>query len=133
MLVFEGDGAVTHYPGGYETYRSLRAEAARVAAAAREPLTETTTRTSKQATIPILGPKPLTFAERKELDGLLDEITLLEETVGELERRLGDPTLYAGPADEARRLGDEHERVRATVLAKTARWEDLESRRGLKR
>ena len=79
------------------------------------------------------GPKPLTFAERKELEGILDEVTSLEARVHELEERLADPALYAGKPDDARRTREDHVRAREELAKRTARWEELEARRDVGR
>jgi ATP-binding cassette subfamily F protein uup len=71
----------------------------------------------------------LTFSERKELEGILDEITALETRVRELEERLASPALYAGNPDDARRTREEHARAQEDLAQRTARWEELEARR----
>jgi ATP-binding cassette subfamily F protein uup len=132
LLVFEGDGVVTRYPGGYESYRSLRAEAeaARAGDTAKPRAEE---RAAPRPTTPEPGPKPLSFSEKKELEGILDEITALEQSVQTLEAELGSPALYAADPAEARRVRAEHARAQEELLRRTARWEELEARRGVKR
>jgi ATP-binding cassette subfamily F protein uup len=131
LLVFEGDGVVTRYPGGYESYRSLRAEAdAARAGDTSKPRPEA--RAPQQAA-PEPGPKPLSFSEKKELDGILDEITTLEESVQKLEAELASPALYAADPAEARRVRAEHVQAQEALARRTARWEELEARRGAKR
>jgi len=126
ILAFEGNGKVTRYPGGYETYRSLRRlPEASVAV-------PTTLRSAQEATRPT-GPKPLTFAERKELDGILDEISRLETGTKDLEKQLADPALYARGTEHAQRLRAEHARTGHALAERTARWEELEARRDVKR
>jgi ABC transport system ATP-binding/permease protein len=130
ILAFEGDGAVTLYPGGYESYRRLRDEAAlqRSAEAKNAPEPPPAPRARTEASAPS-GPKPLTFAERKELDGILDEITALETRVQELEAQLANPALY-GNHDDARRTREDHARAQQDLSTRTSRWEELEARRG---
>jgi len=130
ILAFEGAGKVTRYPGGYDTYRSLRAQVA--AAADLGSVAAMTPSAPKRATI-ASGPKPLTFAERKELDGLLDEITALEAAAEKLHARLSDPSLYVADPSEAKRVQSEHDQVMHDLAQRMARWEELEARRELKR
>jgi len=137
-LAFEGDGVVTPYQGGYATYRSLKAQAD-AAEGERKRAEEAERRTSPElppAAAPAIAgtpKKPLTFAERKELDGILDEIALLEETVAALEARLSDPALYAAGAEEAQAVRQAHARESARLAERTARWEALEERRDARR
>jgi ATP-binding cassette subfamily F protein uup len=126
ILAFEGKGKVTRYPGSYETYRSLRRPA-------EPPPTAPPTMRSREAAPKVAGPKPLTFGERKELDGILDEISGLEATIKELESRLADPALYTRGPDEAQRLRADHTNAERNLAERTARWEELESRRDVKR
>ena len=82
------------------------------------------------------GEKPKTTGlsknEQKELDGILDRIDEAERTAAAIEAELGDPTLYAGGKEDGRsaaiqtRLTD----ARAAVSKLTARWEQLEEKRG---
>ncbi len=122
---------MTRYPGGYESYRSLRAEAE--AQAEMPKIAVVSPSSPKQADATGGGPKPLTFAERKELAGLLDEITALEAAAEQLQTRLADPALYAGDPAEAQRIRIEHDRVTGDLTQRMARWEELESRRDVKR
>jgi ATP-binding cassette subfamily F protein uup len=126
LLVFEPGGRVVRYPGNYTTYLSLRPPP--VAAPQR-------------ASAPPPAPKPaaaapnkkLTYAERIELDGILDRVSEAEERVRALEASIADPAIWATDANKARALGDDLEAARADVAALLARWEALESRRDAKR
>ena len=139
ILAFEGDGRVTHYQGNYSTYQTLKAEAvAREAAAKAAAEATTSRRTAAPAPAPAHeptkdGPRALTYAERLELDGLLDKVGLAEEALAKAEAALADPDLYAKRASDAPRLRDEEAAARREVERLTARWEDLEARRDAKK
>jgi ATP-binding cassette subfamily F protein uup len=129
ILAFEGDGRVTRYPGSYETYRSLRRPPE-----ASQAAPETLRSAPEIAEAPkTAGPKPLTFAERRELEGILDEISSLETGLKDLEVQLSDPLLYTRGHEEAQRLRAEHAKVERLLAERTGRWEELESRRDVKR
>ena len=70
----------------------------------------------------------MTYAERLELEGILDKVAAAEEKVTSLERELSDPTLYATNAERAKNLTTDLDGARAEVAALTSRWESLESR-----
>jgi ATP-binding cassette subfamily F protein uup len=134
ILVLDGAGTATRYPGGYESYRSLKeqadAEAKELFRANPEPPPE-----EKAAVAPPAeaGPRPLTFAERKELDGILEQITLLETQVTDLEAKLASPALYAAGPEASRRAQADYTTAKDALSARTVRWEHLESRRDVKR
>lgn len=130
ILAFEGDGKVTLYPGNYSTYRSLAEQAqlaarAQSAAAVGAPVARAEGRSEAP---PNPEQKPLSMAERRELDGILDVIGALEAAVGELQARLGDPALYAGDPDVVKRTRTELEQKEQALLRATERWEELERR-----
>jgi ATP-binding cassette subfamily F protein uup len=133
LLVFDGKGDVTRYPGGYESYRSLKEQAdaeakeqdrARAAVAAAPKLDATKPSADE--------PRPLSFSEKKELEGILDEITELEARVTELEAALANPALYAAKED-AKRVQSDYESAKLALATRTARWEALEARRDAKK
>jgi ATP-binding cassette subfamily F protein uup len=134
-LAFEGDGKVTRYAGGYESYvlqRDQAKEQAALAAASKEAAARPKAEPTKPAA-DASKPKPLSFAEKKELDGILDEISALEERVAELEAKLSDPALYASGPDEGKKARDSHAAAQTKLAERTARWEALEARRDARR
>ena len=138
-LAFEGDGKVTRYAGGYESY-VLQRDQAKVLAAEAEAVKAPEAPKPRQAPAGAAEapgapnkPKPLSFAEKKELDGILDDISALEEKVSALEGRLSDPGLYSAGPDEGRKAREAHEQATRELASRTARWEELEARRDAKR
>ena len=123
LLVFE-DGKVTEYVGNYETYRALRAESAPVG---ERPATATETATAT------VGAKALTYAEKIELEGMMDRIAVAEGEVAKIEAVLAEPDFYV------KRFAEVKTTQESLVAAKTAlegligRWESLEARRDAKR
>jgi ATP-binding cassette subfamily F protein uup len=126
LLVFEGDGKVVRYAGNYSDYRSQRAAA---------PLRAETTDAKKSAPSPpppaqpTTSVRPLTYAERIELDGLMDAISRAEADAAAVEAELADPSFYATHADRAAARVDDLSRAKAEVSRLIARWEELEMRR----
>jgi len=130
-LVFEGNGRVGEYVGGYADWVRQRAAvsaagipsnraAAPASASAPAPAKDTAKPAAKPA-----KPRRLTFKEKTELAALPDAIDALERERGELFARLADPTFLR---DGAAVIGV---RARLTALeaeltATTARWEALE-------
>jgi len=126
ILAFEDDARVVHYPGNYDTFRRLRAEArdARKAEAKQAPATE-----AKPSQRPPVGKKAMSRAEERELGALPDDIDRAERLVVSLNAKLGDPATYAGGGADVASLKRELEAARAEVERLTARWEELETKR----
>jgi ATP-binding cassette subfamily F protein uup len=119
-LVFEGEGVVQEYAGGYDDWlvqRPVRQEerpAKNVADAGRgKPRSS--------------GPPKLTFKETRELEALPAEITTMEEEQQQFYEAMADQTLYQGDGAEvvkAKARLAELEKLLATAYG---RWEELET------
>ncbi|HXA14611.1 MAG TPA: ATP-binding cassette domain-containing protein [Opitutaceae bacterium] len=125
-LVFEGDGRIGDYVGGYAdwVHEKEKVAAAKAAAAARA------TTQAAVATAPSAKPtRKLSNKEQRELDALPAQIDALETEQAELGAKLADPVFYQRERSAAAQVKarlDELDRQHATALA---RWEELESGR----
>jgi ATP-binding cassette subfamily F protein uup len=128
ILAFEGDGRVVRYEGNYETYCALRPapEAAKVA-----PTTVGRAAEPNLVVEPARAKAPkLSFNEKRELDGILEKIEAAEAEVSALETMLADPQLYVSRGSEVPALTGRLESARNAAAQLTARWEELEAKRG---
>jgi ATP-binding cassette subfamily F protein uup len=124
ILCFEGDGRVTRYAGAYQAYASARARETELKKSSRiDSRLPAKERTDK---------KGLSKNEQRELDGILDRIDEAEREASAIEAGLGDPELYASGADPARAAAVQArlDEARARVAKLTARWEELEAKKG---
>jgi ABC transport system ATP-binding/permease protein len=136
LLVFEGDGAVVRYQGNYDTYRRLR-EAARErkdpgagAGAGAGAGVGASADAGAGAGVGVGAghDKPLSYAERIELDGIFDRIAAAETKLAELDTALADPATYKQGPDAQRATQIAADEARSEVNRLTARWEALEAR-----
>jgi ATP-binding cassette subfamily F protein uup len=130
-LVFEGDGRIGEYVGGYTDWLQEKAKQdARTAAAAAAQARDTAARDSgpAAAAASARGPR-LTAKEQKELDALPARIEALEGGQAELAARLADPALYKGDPAQAAEVKARLAQVEAEHAAAFARWEALEARK----
>jgi len=119
-LVFEGDGKVTEYAGGYTDWRSSVDEqvaqaAPKAAKAAPKPKPTAT------------GPRRRTYAEKLELEKLPEKIEQLEESKSALEAEMADPGFYKRSGDKIAADTAKFEALDAELTATYARWEALEA------
>jgi len=144
ILAFEDDARVLLYPGNFESYRRLRAEAERQrrtdarSGRSDRPSDKPTEKTNQGPSTSPAGLqeptlKPLTFAERKELDGILDVIAAVEAALAALDTKLADPSLYAGRGAEVAPLRVEHETATRSLAELYSRWESLEARKDVRK
>jgi len=119
-LVFEGDGRIGDYNGGYADWVK---EKARIAAAGER-------KAPAPAAVAVPDPpRKLTSKERKELEALPAQIEALESEQAKLGARLADPVFYQrerSAASEVKLRLDELERQHAIAFS---RWEELEALR----
>lgn len=128
LLVVHGDGRVTHFPGTYSSYAERRREEERaeLKRKAEEARAEEKRRREPSAQNVRRG---LTYAERLELDGLLDRVEAANARVSELESALADPTLYVERYAEAAELEQRLREARDEAERLELRWLELEEKR----
>jgi ATP-binding cassette subfamily F protein uup len=126
-LVFEGDGRVCDYVGGYEDWLRQRPASAASSrpAEAKPKLAESGTDAAK----PKRGADKLSFKETRELAELPARIESLEQEQADLHAGLADPALYQADGGEVAKVKARLEVVDATLEDAYARWEVLEGRR----
>src|SRR6478609_2593102 len=127
-LVFEGDGKIGDYAGGYTDWMKDKAkEAARAVTIAAAEAARVVKAPAATAAVSGKPAKKLSGKEQKELETLPAKIEVLEKEQAELTAKLADPAFYktqgAKFAEVKARL-DVVEREHATAFA---RWEALES------
>ncbi len=126
-IVFEGEGQLREYAGGYSDWAEYRARReAQQAADARVSLPAAA---QSRAEVPApAASRKLSFNEQRELAGLPGQIELLETQAAGLRERFANPDVYREGADAVKALQDQLATCEATLTAAYARWEALESR-----
>ncbi|HSG07593.1 MAG TPA: ATP-binding cassette domain-containing protein [Longimicrobiales bacterium] len=125
-LVFEGNGRVKEYVGGYSDWRRTvdsRPEAERPAA--RKSRSAPPTHAAAPAPP---RPKKLTWAEKKEWEGLPARIEDLERELEALHTRMGDPAFYRGDAEAIREVTERSQVLPTAIETAYARWAELDER-----
>jgi ATP-binding cassette subfamily F protein uup len=120
-IVFEGDGVLREYVGGYSDW--LRQRPAVAEEKARKPDAPKALRQTPPAKT-----QKLTYNETRELEALPAAIAALEAEQAGITRTLGDAMLYR---DEPQRVGALQKRyadIETELMERLARWEDLEAR-----
>jgi ATP-binding cassette subfamily F protein uup len=119
-LVFEGNGRVQEYAGGYDDWLRQR------------PVVEVGTATKKEkdkgrTRLRSTGPRRLSYKESRELERLPGEIEAEEEEQARLYDAMADPALYqsngAAVASAKARLAE----LEKLLTAAYDRWQELES------
>ncbi len=125
LLVFEGEGHVVDYLGGYDDWQKEKARKAAEAAAAEERA-KLTAKNSAAGT-GSGGPKvrKLSNKERAELEALPKKIEELETEQAKLTAALADPQFFKKPGGEVAKTTARLEEVEKLHAAAFTRWEEL--------
>ena len=139
-LVFEGNGAVKEYVGGYSDWRRTVGARGAVPAPGRDggdAPRRVSAETSAGASAPGRGavpagagarPRKLTFAERKEWESLPGRIETLEAELGSLHARMADPGFFREGAEAIRAATERSQTIPPEIEAAFARWAELDER-----
>ncbi len=127
LIAYEGNGVWREFEGGYQDWEAWRVRVAAESAPASTPRAKRESVVSKP-TPPAKSVHQLSTKERRELDGLPDKIDVLEARQAELERALGDPSLYTTRAGELVAIQEEFQQIQEQIQQAMLRWEDLLAR-----
>jgi len=121
-LVFEGEGQVREYAGGYDDWARLRAAAAQ--REAEKPKVET----AAAAAAPAAKKAKLSYKEQKELEGLPQRIEKLEAEQVILHAKMAEPGFYQKTGAEIATVTSQLQKLDGDLQAAYLRWEELEGR-----
>jgi ABC transport system ATP-binding/permease protein len=128
-LVFEGDGRVNEYVGGYSDWLRQR-RAIAVAAKAPSPGFAQPPQTAAAARPPAPArakTRKLSYKDQRELDAMPAAIQRLEVEQAELAAAIGDPELFRRDPAAANAAVQRLQSVQQELEAAFARWEVLET------
>ena len=117
-LVFENNGFVKEYTGGYDDYLAQRQPAPNAAKPTRQP---------KPAADPD-KPKKLSFKEKRLLESLPGRIAELEAEQITLQQQINDPDFFKRPHEETATVTERLEALENELLEIYGQWETLDAR-----
>lgn len=124
-LVFDGNGNVKEYDGGYDDWIRQRDAGAAIDSANAQ--TTQTTSPKLNASSPS-KPRKLSFKEQKELDSFPARIEVLEIEQGQLHEQMAAPSFYQKPKAEITTATNRLEAIERELAEVFARWELLEGK-----
>jgi len=124
-FVFEGDGRVETYVGGYEDWlRQRKLPEAGTTLASIRPSSEPASRAPGVSS----SPKKLSYMERREFDALPAKIDALETEHRTLGDTIADPAFYKQPAAAITAALERSATIERELAELYARWDALDSR-----
>jgi ATP-binding cassette subfamily F protein uup len=125
-LVFEGDGRIGEYVGGYSDWLRQRQESP----AGKPGLPKRVDQVSgvgKPAGKPAGKPRKLSYKDQRELDGLPEKIESLEAEQSRLHAAVNAAGFYQQPHNEVSATLERLQSVASDLEACYQRWQELES------
>ena len=122
-LVFEGNGQIKEYAGGYDDY--LRGREAAVTSAAETPKPA---KKPKSDQISAGKPARLNYNERRELESLPQRIDELEQQQCELHTAMAAPAFFKQQGSEIANAKSRLDAIERELSELYSRWEELEAR-----
>ncbi|MSU25386.1 MAG: ATP-binding cassette domain-containing protein [Opitutus sp.] len=126
LLVFEGEGKIAEYLGGYDDWQKERAAKAAALVAAEEKAKRDAKAAEAAAAGPAKKARKLTNRERAELDALPKVIEKLETEQTNLTTKLADPLFFRKPAAEVTQATVRLHEIEAELAKAFTRWAELE-------
>jgi ATP-binding cassette subfamily F protein uup len=119
-LVFEGDGKVQEYVGGYEDWLRQKSDS---------PIDDRESPRRAKAPAGNTGSrKKLSFKEQREMKDLPQRIERMEAEQEELHARMASPEFYKEPSDAIARAIARIDELKDSLHDAYARWDELDSR-----
>ncbi|MCP5018330.1 MAG: ATP-binding cassette domain-containing protein [Ketobacter sp.] len=121
-IVFEGDGNLAEYVGGYDDWLRQRPSTPAIKTTSKEPAQSAPA--SKPASKPA---KKLSFKEQRELEALPEALEKLEQQLETVHQQLADPGLYQQTPEQIAEVKQQAEQLEKQLETTFARWEELET------
>jgi ATP-binding cassette subfamily F protein uup len=131
VFVFEGDGRIAEYVGGYSDWRRATGVGPRPGNRATAPVLRGTTPVpdaTAGARTKRTTPRKLSFKEKQELDALPARIETLEADIRAIETSLASPDFYREAPDVVRRAVDRRDQLHRELETVYARWTELDEK-----
>ena len=136
-FVFEGDGVIREFDGGYDDWLRQKSDSNYQAAALAK--SEKKYQESGSRTVPASDnsppstpnstakPRKLSFKEQRELETLPRRIEEIENRQQKLHALMADPSFYQKPREDIAAATEELEQLEEELMEKFDRWESIES------
>jgi len=130
-IVFEGDGLIEEYVGGYADWLRQRRRSAEAIAKPQDLSRRAgqSAAMSDQDATRNVAPRKLSYKEQRELETLPQRIEALESEHAQLQASIASPDFYKESAEAIARTMARAGEVEHELLVAYERWDELEARR----
>ncbi|MFC1782930.1 ATP-binding cassette domain-containing protein, partial [Planctomycetota bacterium] len=128
-FVFQGQGIVKEYAGGYDDWLCQREPVPKDDSAGDNILKKTASKATKKTPRKknqTDKPRRLTYKEKLELEKLPQQIELLENQLAARHQKMADPEFYKQPGEVISKTKAQAQQLDDQLKAAYCRWEELE-------
>ncbi|HHJ3242910.1 TPA: ABC transporter ATP-binding protein [Vibrio parahaemolyticus] len=126
--IFEGDGVIEEFVGGYHDAKQQRDQALAVRFSTEKPAKkEKVVEETPKTTQPKNNSKKLSYKLQRELEALPAKLEQLESDIETLQERVNDPEFFAKPVEQTQPVLEQLAALEQELEIAFERWEELEA------
>ncbi|KOE04451.1 ABC transporter ATPase [Vibrio parahaemolyticus] len=126
--IFEGDGVIEEFVGGYHDAKQQRDQALAVRFSTEKPVKkEKVVEETPKTTQPKNNSKKLSYKLQRELEALPAKLEQLESDIETLQEQVNDPEFFAKPVEQTQPVLEQLAALEQELEIAFERWEELEA------
>ncbi|EOG7716493.1 TPA: ABC transporter ATP-binding protein [Vibrio parahaemolyticus] len=126
--IFEGDGVIEEFVGGYHDAKQQRDQALAVRFSTEKPAKkEKVVEETPKTTQPKNNSKKLSYKLQRELEALPAKLEQLESDIETLQKQVNDPEFFAKPVEQTQPVLEQLAALEQELEIAFERWEELEA------
>ncbi|HCE4658260.1 TPA: ABC transporter ATP-binding protein [Vibrio parahaemolyticus] len=126
--IFEGDGVIEEFVGGYHDAKQQRDQALAVRFSTEKPAKkEKVVEETPKTTQPKNNSKKLSYKLQRELEALPAKLEQLESDIDTLQEQVNDPEFFAKPVEQTQPVLEQLAALEQELEIAFERWEELEA------
>ncbi|ENJ1752885.1 ABC transporter ATP-binding protein [Vibrio parahaemolyticus] len=126
--IFEGDGVIEEFVGGYHDAKQQRDQALAVRFSTEKPAKkEKVVEETPKTTQPKNNSKKLSYKLQRELEALPAKLEQLESDIETLQEQVNDPEFFAKPVEQTKPVLEQLAALEQELEIAFERWEELEA------
>jgi ATP-binding cassette subfamily F protein uup len=126
--IFEGNGVIEEFVGGYHDARQQREQVLAVRQAVEKPAKkEKVVEETPKTTQPKNNSKKLSYKLQRELEALPAKLEQLESDIESLQEQVNDPEFFAKPVEQTQPVLEQLAALEQELEIAFERWEELEA------
>ncbi|HCM0911899.1 TPA: ABC transporter ATP-binding protein [Vibrio parahaemolyticus] len=126
--IFEGDGVIEEFVGGYHDAKQQRDQALAVRVSTEKPAKkEKVVEETPKTTQPKNNSKKLSYKLQRELEALPAKLEQLESDIETLQEQVNDPEFFAKPVEQTQPVLEQLAALEQELEIAFERWEELEA------